>query len=87
MHAPFFSMKMIAIRNCYYASRTIPAGESFEVESEGHALSFEKIGWARRIDSTEIGAESVTPMTTEEASPIVKRGRGRPRKNPILEIR
>ncbi len=79
-------LKMLAVKPTYYRSARVREGDVFEVDSEEHARFFEARGEARQLPLTEdaIAAGVVEPLTTENASPIVKRPRGRPPKNKVM---
>ena len=75
---------MLAVRDTYYKQARIREGDVFEVETE-HVRFFENRGEARQLPLTEdaIAADTLAPIDTENALPIVKR-RGRPPKNKVM---
>ncbi len=79
--------KMLAVANTYYKQARIREGDVFEVDTEEHVRFFENRGEARQLPLTEeaIAAGVVEPMDTENTSPIMKRPRGRPPKNKVME--
>ncbi len=71
-------LKMLAIKPTYYRSARVREGDIFEVDSEEHVRFFEARGEARQVFLT---TEDVITAETVE----IKRPRGRPPKNKVME--
>lgn len=77
---------MVAVQDTYYRSARVREGDVFEVDCIEHVRFLESLGHARQLPVTEdaLAVGCVEPLSTENVSPIVKRPRGRPLKNKVM---